>query len=30
LFPAKGLRELYGNGVDAIQYSALFNVLLTF
>lgn len=30
LFPAKGLREIYGNSFDSIQYSALVNVLLTF
>ncbi len=30
LFPAKGLREIYGNGVDSTQYSALVNMLLTF
>ena len=30
LFPAKGLREIYGNGFDSIQYSALVNMLLTF
>lgn len=30
LFPAKGLRELYGNGLESIQYSALVNLLLTF
>ncbi len=30
LFPGKGLRELYGNGLESIQYSALVNVLLTF
>ena len=30
LEPAKGLRELYGAGVNARQYSALFNLLLTF
>lgn len=30
LFPGRGLREIYGNGFDSIQYSALLNVLLTF
>lgn len=30
LFPGRGLREIYGNGFDSIQYSALVNVLLTF
>ena len=30
LFPRKGLREIYGNSFDSIQYSALVNVLLTF
>jgi hypothetical protein len=30
LFPGQGLRELYGNAVDATQYSALINVVLTF
>jgi hypothetical protein len=30
LLPAKGLRELYGNAVDARQYSALVNAVLTF
>jgi len=30
LFPGKGLRELYGSAVDSTQYSALFNLLLTF
>ena len=30
LFPAKGLREIYGNGFDSTQYSALVNMLLTF
>jgi hypothetical protein len=30
LLPAKGLRELYGNAVDAKQYSALVNAVLTF
>lgn len=30
LEPAKGLKELYGNAVDARQYSAIFNLLLTF
>lgn len=30
LFPAKGLREIYGNSFDSTQYSALVNMLLTF
>jgi hypothetical protein len=30
LLPAKGLRELYGNAVDARQYSALVNAVVTF
>lgn len=30
LEPAKGLRELYGSAVDARQYSAILNLLLTF
>ena len=30
LFPAKGLKEIYGNAVDATQYSGLVNLLLTF
>lgn len=30
LEPARGLRELFGNAVDARQYSALLNLLLTF
>ncbi len=30
LFPGKGLKELYGNSVESTQYSALFNLLLTF
>ena len=30
LRPRKGLRELYGNAVDATQYSLLLNILLTF
>ena len=30
LLPLQGLRELYGNAVDSRQYSALFNLLLTF
>ena len=30
LFPAKGLRELYGNAADGTQYSVLVNMLLTF
>ena len=30
LEPLDGLKELYGNAVDARQYSALFNLLLTF
>lgn len=30
LEPGQGLRELYGAGVDSRQYSALFNMLLTF
>ena len=30
LEPAQGLRELYGSAVNARQYSALFNLLLTF
>lgn len=30
LLAEKGLRELYGDAVDATQYSALFNMVLTF
>jgi hypothetical protein len=30
LFPGHGLRELYGNALDATQYSLLVNLLLTF
>lgn len=30
LFPGRGLKELYGNALDSVQYSALLNVLLTF
>jgi len=30
LFPAKGLRELYGNAFDRAQYSVLLNVLLAY
>lgn len=30
LEPLQGLKELYGNAVDARQYSVLFNLLLTF
>lgn len=30
LLPDQGLRELYGNAVDANQYSALLNIVLTF
>ena len=30
LFPGKGLKEIYGNSVDATQYSGLVNLLLTF
>ncbi len=30
LFPGQGLRELYGNALDATQYSLLVNLLLTF
>ncbi len=30
LEPLEGLKEIYGNAVDARQYSALFNLLLTF
>ncbi len=30
LFPGEGLKEIYGNAVDSIQYSALVNVLVTF
>ena len=30
LVPGRGLRELYGNALDATQYSLLANLLLTF
>ena len=30
LIPSKGLREIYGNSFDGIQYSALLNILLNF
>ena len=30
LLPGKALKELYGDAVDARQYSALFNLLLTY
>ena len=30
LFPGKALREIYGNAVDARQYSVLLNILLTY
>jgi len=30
LLPGKALKELYGNAVDARQYSALFNLVLTY
>jgi hypothetical protein len=30
LFPGDGLKELYGNAVDATQYSALLNLILAF
>jgi len=30
LTPGKALKELYGNATDATQYSALFNLVLTF
>ena len=30
LFPAKGLRELYGNAADGTAYSVLLNVLLAY
>ena len=30
LFPAHGLREIYGSAFDDTQYSALLNILLTF
>jgi uncharacterized protein YgiM (DUF1202 family) len=30
LFPGQGLRELYGNALDAKQYSGLINLLLTY
>ena len=30
LLPGRGLRELYGNALDATQYSALVNLVLTF
>jgi hypothetical protein len=30
LIPGRGLRELYGNSLDATQYSLLANLLLTY
>jgi hypothetical protein len=30
LFPAQGMRELYGSTVDRAQYSVLLNVLLAY
>ena len=30
LIPGRGLRELYGDALDATQYSLLVNLLLTF
>jgi hypothetical protein len=30
LLPGKGLRALYGDAVEATQYSALANLVLTF
>jgi hypothetical protein len=30
LFPARGLKELYGNAVDGTQYSVLINILLAY